>query len=188
MSWRIKAWDPARAQGIIASGIGELPFDAAVAMTDHFDIGEEVEVRLEGSAGAYRATRVEPVRWRVPASPPLLADEGPLFAAIAELLPDRLVHMTVDEAGEVRVAVEARPYETPRVLVFTGVHFVQMSVEGRFERVTGFDAESFASTSGVAAAWGTLPALGLRVFRFEPEHFGEAAGYVVAQRVRLEEK
>jgi hypothetical protein len=187
VSWRIAKWDAARAQGVIASGVGELPFDASVAMTDHFEVGEEVEVRLEGSASAYRVTRVEPVRWRAPASPPVMKDEEPLFAQLAELLPDRCSNLTVDESGEVRVAVEARPYEPQRVLVFTGVHSIQMPLEGRYQRVTGFDAVTFASTSEMAAAWGRLPALGLRVYRFEPERFGEAAGYVVAQRVRLEE-
>ncbi len=182
MTWRIANWDPVRAEGtIVSTEIAPLRFDAAVALTDHFEIGEEVDVRLVRQGESYRVVEIAPVAWQRPRSEPATPQPSSM-QDFDRALDDRGFDLRIED-GRMTLSLELRPHEAAESIELVGVSFVQMPLEGRFARVTQHPRATFQASAAVAASWPASTAAW--VFRFEPEHFGEPAGYVVANGIRL---
>lgn len=145
-----------------------------------------MEVALVREGAGYRVTRVEPVAWRSPASPPPLASLAPELRAIQERLGGTSYPASVELAEErARLRIDAARRWT---VVFGGVAFVQLALELDVAGISAFPLEPFRQTPA-AATWPRAEAFpsGLVVFRIEPEQFGSAAAYVVARHVGLED-
>ena len=138
MSWWIAAWSRERGVGEVASGIGRLPFDAAIALVDDFEIGELVHVRLEPAGDTWKVLSVAPdlPRFRPPATAEGTAplDDGSV----------RACNEVIDACGqgdhsyfwrsqEAEATFEIRDrsdaYSATTRLVLSGVTYVEMSVE-----------------------------------------------------------
>lgn len=181
-AWRVTSWDRALARGTITSSVGTLPFDASVADVDHFHVGEEVEVSLQPAGASWVVTRIAPVSWRPPGSPPPRADLQPTIEKVRLLVRDRTLCLRGLEDDELLVIdVLPESYEDEHTLVFGGCVFVQMPPELRdCASVSAFAGDDFGRAHPeLSRHW---PVLGPErtVFRFEPREFGQCAGYVVA--------
>jgi hypothetical protein len=186
-AWRIASWDRVLARGTIASEVGELPFDAAIAMVDHFDIGEEVEVSLRRDGASYVVTSIAPVAWRAPDAPAPRIDHDAVLAEIASVARGRSLTMRgLDEEGTLTIVIDAILHEPPASILLDGCIFVQLATELRdLAAVSAYAASDFVrDCPDVAKHWPALDPR-LTVFRFEPHLFAEKAGYVVAYGIRL---
>ncbi|HJL15654.1 MAG TPA: hypothetical protein RMH99_08365 [Sandaracinaceae bacterium LLY-WYZ-13_1] len=190
--WVIGSWDREAARGTIVSGLGELPFDAAVALVADFRPGERVEVRLERARDGWRVKRVEPVDWRPPPAPPPSPAEA--FADALDAIEDTLrsggwidVRAGGDETLTL-ILLGPSAYDPERTVVFARCLFVQMPlVPVDFARVRSFRWTDFARDAPSIAGQWTEPGRPERfwVFRFEPYRFRDPAGYVLASGARL---
>lgn len=64
--WRLVAFDARTRAGVVALGDERLPFDAAAAMGEVLEVGGEVFVRLQPSAGSTHVARVWPCLAQLP--------------------------------------------------------------------------------------------------------------------------
>jgi hypothetical protein len=186
-AWRIASWDRVLARGTIASEVGELPFDAAIAMVDHFDVGEEVEVSLRRDGATYVVTSIAPVAWRAPDAPSPRIDHDAVLAEIASVVRGRSLRMRgLDEEDALTIAIEALSYEPSASIVLDWCVLVQLATGLRdLAAVSAYAASDFVrDCPDVAKHWPALDPR-LTVFRFEPRFFTEKAGYVVAHGIRL---
>ena len=184
--WRVTAWDAVLARGTVESGVGALPFDAAVADVADFRLGEEVDVRLVSRDGAFVVANVRPVGWRDPPAPTPRPDFGPLLDAMRAAIANRTISMSAFDGETLRLRIDPESYENERWLEFLGCVFIQMpfELEG-VATVNAYASDDFARVSReVARHWPSLDA-GLTVFRFEPTYFAAAAGYIVAHSARI---
>jgi hypothetical protein len=185
VGWRVRSWDAARGGGVISSDAGELAFDASVAMVDRFEVGESVEVSLVRDPTGYRVTRIEPVAWRPPPSPPPIASLAAELRAIEQRLGGQTCPAGLFVADErVQLRMDApRPWS----VVFSGAAFVQAPLDLDVARLSGFALGPFLETEA-AAGWpaAALP-VDLVAFRIEPDHFRGPVGYVVARHLHVED-
>jgi hypothetical protein len=187
-NWCIASFDRELARGTIVSGLGSLPFDAAVATVDDFVIGEEVSVSLRPNpraAGGYDVTRVAPVSFRQPFE---ARDVGPLAAEIEAWLGElrgRRAWIAGVEDGEVELRVEDDTYRPERAIRFDGVVMIQGPLEieaiGALRVYATRDVEQ--AVPELVRHWPALPERCV-VFRVDPMAFG-APLYLAGEGVRL---
>ena len=186
-AWRIASWDRELARGTITSALGELSFDAAVAMVDEFRLGEEVEVSLRREGESYVVTRIEPVAWRAPPAPAARVDHEPELARILSEARGRwLTVRGLDEDERLTIRIEPHSYEPSRSIVLVGCAFVQLATElDELASVSAYALGDFVrDCPDVAKHWPDLDPT-FTVFRFEPRAFRAKAGYAVARGIRL---
>jgi hypothetical protein len=184
--WKIKSWDRALGRGTVVSAIGTLDFDASIALVDDFVIGEEVDVALAPAAGSFRVTRIAPSHWReIETSVGL--DLGGEIEKINQVLYDRdatVRGLDSDDRLEIELAVDT--YAPAISLVFEGCFFIQLPLElPLLSQLKAFPVDAFVREHAeLTKPWPLLPP-NATVFRLEPRHFRDAAGYIVAGRVSL---
>ncbi|MBL8741011.1 MAG: hypothetical protein JNK04_07960 [Myxococcales bacterium] len=184
--WKIKSWDRASGRGTIVSAIGTIDFDASVALAADFVLDEEVDVALAPNGDSYCVTRIAPSRWREISPSASLALGSELEKINAELFDRDATVVSLDRDGRLEVELSVDTYAPEMFLVFEGCQFIQLSVElPRLGQLRAFAPDVFVREhKELTEEWPALPS-NTRVYRLEPRHFRDAAGYVVAVRVSL---
>jgi hypothetical protein len=184
--WKVQSWDRALGRGTVVSAIGTLDFDASIALVDDFVTGEEVDVALAPAAGSFRVTRIAPSHWReIETSVGL--DLGGEIEKINHVLYDRDATVGgLDSDGKLEIELSVDTYTPAISVVFEGCSFVQLPLElPHLSQLKAFRADVFVREHvELTKPWPGLPP-NATVFRLEPRHFRDAAGYIVAGRVSL---
>jgi hypothetical protein len=184
--WKVKSWDRALGRGSVVSAIGTLDFDASIALVDDFVIGEEVDVALRPSSDSFRVTRIVPSHWREIETSASLDLAGEI-EKINQVLCDRDATVGgLDSDGRLDIELSVDTYAPAISLVFEGCFFVQLPLElPQLSQLKAFRADVFVREHAeLSKPWPGLPP-NATVFRLEPRHFRDAAGYIVASRVSL---
>jgi hypothetical protein len=186
VGWAIASWDRASARGTVRSELGELPFDAAVAMTDDFRVGEDVEVSLRRDGTSYEITKVAPITWRAPVSPRAREDLASVLAEIEEIVRDAAM-IVVGIEGSTRLYEVGEPYAAragARIALDECSLVQSPAMIEDVAHVRAFDAAELHATAPELVRHWPAPVAGELVFRIEPAFFGRPAAYVVARRAR----
>lgn len=180
--WRITSFDRAEGRGTCASGIGELPFDASVAVVESFEVGEEVDVTLRPNGTGFEITHVRPFGFRAPFEAPR-ASRAPDLGGILEEVHGRGCWLESADASEetITLGVDDDSYRPARWLVFRGAIWIQMPISLEIDRMYAFDPEA----AGAARAWPSAPPDAV-LFRLDPFRFGQAPALILARTIALE--
>ncbi len=158
-SWKIVEWSRERARGVIASGIGRLPFDASVADVDDFVVGEAVGVKLARAGYSFRVLRLWPdvPRFKaahVNAGIPALSDEAARSAnpALAALdLAGRTAYVEkLDEQALTMTVNRISAYDRDTVATFVQPSYVELQIQDgidiRFIRLADAQESAYLAT------------------------------------------
>jgi len=185
--WRIVSFDRARGQGVCASGVGTLAFDAHVARVDDFTVGEGVDVSLRAVPGGFEVIAIAPTTWRAPFHAKRRVSLVAQLDAIAAQIARRRVWLHRFEDELLALQVEDDTYSPERALVFAGARYVMLPTE--LDEVVALHAFAMADVAREAPAlvahWPTIGA-DETVFRLDPRAFGQPAAYVVAVSIGLQ--
>lgn len=182
--WRITSFDRAEGRGTCASGVGELPFDASVALVDSFEVGEEVDVTLRPNGTSFEILRIEPHGFRAPFDASA-APHAPDLGSILRDVHGRSCWLERADASEEEIVlgVDDDTYQPARRLVFRGALRIQMPLSLEIDRMHAFDPEALGAS--VPRAWPRAPRDAL-LFRIDPFRFGEPHALILARTIALE--